>query len=247
MNPVYVSAGTVLLTMLGGVLLYGLLRGVRRLLRVLPLNRRQQRRVQRVLPVVEGFVAVAYIASTVPLVFDRQPAYAALMLVIIAVVLVAVGFNELRDMVSGLVLRSGDALRVGDRIGLDGVQGRVRRVGLRVVEFETDAGEAILVPLRKAAGAVITREPSDQVLERHVMVLDAAAIAPGLSATDLERLVREAAWSCHWHAVSRRPRTSRLDGGGCEIVLFLLDARRSARVEERIRTAIGPQRPADAP
>lgn len=227
--------GLVLFLLLGG-LLFALMRGLRYLLRRSGMRRARRDAILRMLPVIETTVALFYVLGAIPLVFSEHEAYSPVVLGAVILGLVLVNWFAIRDLAAGLVLRAGRVAEVGDEIALEGRQGRVSRLGLRVLALETAAGQELLIPYSQLSRATIVRTP--KVDGAHLRRFRVALERPDLDVLDRQRLIHHTALNHHWHSLVHEPVVELGAGNSFEVTIFTLDASRAPDVEAAVRRAL---------
>lgn len=210
------------------------LAGVRALVGVLPLSQAQRSLLARVLPVVELSVMGVYAAVTVPALFGTGTVASAAAALVLAAVLLA-SWGPLRDVVSGVVVKAGGALHVGDTVSVGGVEGSVRRIGLRVLELETGEGAEALVPFSEVARHPVVRTPKVAGSYRHRFSVPGP---PEERVGEAKQLIREVALLSHWSQVARDPEIHFGDSGTLEVQVFPIDPGRGPDVEASVRAAL---------
>ncbi|MCA9707771.1 MAG: mechanosensitive ion channel, partial [Myxococcales bacterium] len=179
---------------LGGLLLFWLLRLAVLLVGMSPLPPRAKASMLRLAPVVELLVAVAYVAAALVVLLTEEPEFA-WVLIALVVALVAFSWSALHDLVLGVAFRVARVCQVGDLVQVDDITGRVLEVGLRALVLQTRDGDEAVVPYGRIGRRTLRRTQSVSGAYVHSFVLQ----PPGdLGFAELKRRVIEAAMRCHW-------------------------------------------------
>lgn len=230
-----ISPMGVLLFLAVGVGLFGLFQGARYLVRVARVPRGRREAYETTLTVVETLAGLAYVVSAVPMLFSGRPETSPYFAALIVAVVLWVAWVAGRDLVHGVFFKAGRACRVGDRVALDGVEGRVARLGYRVLLLDQGGGKEVRIPYAKAARATLTREPVDLGVTRHVFRVDAPAGVP-LSAA--HEAARRAVFNAHWASPGHEAEIAVADDGVFEIGVYALDPLHAPDIEAAVRSAL---------
>jgi small-conductance mechanosensitive channel len=123
------AAAAVLLAWAGTFLL-------RRVAAMLPLRARGRDAATRWLPAAQ--LVLALIAATAVTVFFLGPQAAAAVVGVAAAIILAAAWFAVRDVIAGIVLRAEHGFLAGQTLHASSVTGRIRHVGIRTLEIETD-------------------------------------------------------------------------------------------------------------
>ncbi len=234
------STWEVLRVLVYGGLLYAALRGARFGIDVAPLSALRREALRRAFPAFAGLCAVGYLLYVCGAL--TEPGTPAFWIAIAIVLLGSLGASwfALYDMVSGVFLKLGRVCQVGDYVRVGDVQGRVERMGARVLVVETARGEEAIIPYSRVVRDSVLRTPVSERGTLHVFELH----LPGRPAVaETKRRIRESALLCHWAAVARDPEIAVLDADRYEVTVFALDADRVREVEEAVRAGVDASAP----
>lgn len=218
-----------------GLLVAALVRGARFAIDVAPALAPRREALTRAFPLVAAAIGVLYLLFAAGLVFERYPQHFPIAVAVILGVTIAASWFAVKDLVSGIVLRAGRVLRVGDRVRAGALEGRVLRMGHRVLVVETARGEEAIVPYSALAREAVVRAPLGARVVPHTFTL---VTARDLSVPETKATIREAALVCHWAALGRDPEVVPLDGDRFEVTIYALDADRVRDVERAVRSAV---------
>ena len=229
------SGWDLLWAVFGALALWGLLRLGRFAIDVAPLSGRRREALRRAFPVAAGALGVLYLLLSAALLFERYPQHFPIAVAVILGVALAASWFAVRDLVSGIFLKAGRVCRVGDYVRIGEVQGRVERMGHRVLVIETARGEEAIVPYSAVARSAVLRTPVEERGTLHVFELTLEDPPP---VAEAKRRIRESALASHWSAIAREPEIAVLDADRFEVTIFALDADHVRDVEMAVRGAL---------
>ena len=240
-----ISAFGALLFVLLGLLLYALFRWVHHLVRIVPIARSRRERIQRMLPFAETLVAMLYILTAVPMVFEDHPQYSPLVLTALIGGFVWVSWFAIRDFVSGVFIKIGGICRAGDWVRFEGLEGRVVEMGYRVIELETREGERCFVPYSQISRQPIGCVPTINGLAAHAFTVDVQDV---MQLPQIQQCVRKVALNHHWASLIREPRIVLDEHNRLEVTVYALTPENGPSIEAKVREALcPPTESADSP
>ncbi|MCA9489405.1 MAG: mechanosensitive ion channel [Myxococcales bacterium] len=225
-----------------GLALAGALSLLRWAIDTAPMSSLRRQALRQGAPLMGVLLGALYLAWVVQQLFTEEAPFAAAGVLGVLFGGLWLARHVLLDGLTGAVLRAGGTLGRGDQVRLDGVTGRVRWLGVRVLALQTPSGDEVLVPYSRLSRDAVTRTPRTDGAARHVFTLPRAADG-GLP--DPER-IRRAALLCHWCSAGRPP-VVEPGGDGLRVTVFLLDPDRGPWVEEVVRKATAPDPSPSAP
>jgi small-conductance mechanosensitive channel len=227
-----VSASGAVLFLILALLLFALFRTLRYFLNVVPMTKARRSTVFRFLPTAELLVGLLYVLSAVPLVFKDHPDYSPIVLSVILGGIVWVSWFAIRDFMAGVFLKAGKVCRTGDHVRLDGIEGRVKAMGLRVLEIVSASGDEIVVPYSRISRQSISRLPIVDGLARHSFRVDVPEGFPPLQA---KSIVWAAALNDHWASLKRDPQVDIASDGSLDITVYALTPDHGPLIEQSVR------------
>jgi small-conductance mechanosensitive channel len=239
MGDIHASGWDLVLVLLLAAVLYAVLRAARFGLDLAPLSAERREALRRAFPVVSAFVGVLYLLFAAGLFFERYPQHFPVAVAVILGVSIAASWFAVRDLVSGVFLKAGRVCRAGDYVRVGDVQGRVQRMGHRVLVVETARGEEAIVPYSRVARDSVLRTPVSDRGTLHVFELSLPGSPP---VAETKRKIRESALRCHWSAIAREPEIAVIDADRFEVTVFALDPDRVREVEDAVRRAVKARR-----
>ncbi|MFT7582085.1 MAG: small-conductance mechanosensitive channel [Myxococcota bacterium] len=234
-----ISATGVIIFLAVGLGLFGLLRGLRYLIRVSRFTARRKSTLMVALTVVEIIVALAYVVSAVPMVFEGNPEYSPYFAVLVVLGVVWISWVAARDLVHGIFFQIGRVCKVGDTVAVGEVRGKVIQLGYRVLIVEQASGEEVLIPYTRLTRETIQRQPADPGATRHAFrVTPTGNVAAGLPLADAIARIQLAAFNHHWSSAGHKAQVQMLDDGTLEVGVFVLDPKFAPAVEASVRKAL---------
>ena len=225
----------VLVVVGGALLLLALLLGARQLLEIVPLSKARRETLARVGPVAGAMVALLYCLWSVRLLFQSAPTYMPLLVGLVLVGFTVASWSALRDFIAGVFVKAGRVCRDGDHVRIADVEGRIVRMGQRVLVLETSDGDEAIVPYSQVARERLLRTSGGDAVTPHVFNASRPASLP---LAELKATVRRSALSVHWCAVSREPDVAVDDDGRLEITVYSIDADRGFEIEAAVQSAL---------
>lgn len=220
------------LWLLARLLVYALVlllivRGLRLALQVAPMNAARRRALLQGFPLVELLVSAVFVLTAVRELFEGWPQGVALLGIVFGGLWLA--RHALMDIITGVLLRTGGNVALGDRVRLEGLEGRVTRLGTRVLAVETHGGDEALVPYSLLSRQAVIRTPLVHGSHRYTFrLLGEDAVEPD----EVRRLVL----LCHWSAVARPPVIELGPDGTCEVTVFAIAPDRGPDIEAYVRS-----------
>ena len=227
----------------GGVLLLLVLAGARRAIDFVPMTAERRELAARAGPAVGAVLVLLYAAVGLGALLGDRPGPGSFAVAGLVLLVIAVAWPALRDVASGVVLKTGRACRVGDYVRVDGIKGRVQKLGLRALTLETSEGHEALVPYSRVVRDTLYREPAREHVAHHVFRVEAVSSE---ALRELKERVRVAALHVHWHSVVRDPQMTVLDGRALEVTVFPIHPDRGPDIEGAVRAALAPPEPKPA-
>lgn len=221
--------------MLLGVVLFLVLRAARFAIDVVPLSAERREGLRRAFPLGAAASVVLYLLVSAGIFFAPYPEDFPTAVAVILGGSIAASWFGLRDVVSGVFVRAGRVVRVGDYVSVGDLQGRVERMGARTVVIQTARGEEAILPYRELTRQAVLRTPVSERGTLHVFELLLPS-RPSVAIT--KRQIREAALRCHWAAIAREPEINVLDADRYEVTVFAIDPDRVREVEAAVRSEL---------
>ena len=156
----------------------------------------------RITPVLEFVVWAAYVIWAVYVVFEGYEFKPVLMASMALILCLAIGWYLLRDLVSGMILKSENAFDTGQYLKAGTSEGIIRKVGYLSVDLETTEGENIKLPYSKLINQILIRP---QTKSSHKFALIKLEITSEMPHPEIKQLLLKAINSTPWVVYSREP------------------------------------------
>jgi small-conductance mechanosensitive channel len=179
---------------------------VRAAARTLPAHPDRRAVAGRLLPLVQIAIGATALAVAAALLLDGHPLLRILAPLAILALLFWAGRAALRDLVTGAILQAEDPFLPGQRISAGAFHGRIRSVGLRSLEVQTDDGARLRLPYSGLATTPVLRRGPAAGPASHTFQLRApAGMPPAAAVARLRRAILNS-----FHASAGRPPQVRL-------------------------------------
>lgn len=156
----------------------------------------------RIAPVFEFIVWAAFVFWAVYIIFEDYDFMPVLMASMALILCLAIGWYLLRDLVSGMILKSENAFEAGQYLKSGTAEGIIRKVGYLSVELETTDGENIKLPYSKLINQILIRP---QTKSSHKFALIKLNIKSEMPHPEIKQLLLKAISSTPWVVYSREP------------------------------------------
>jgi small-conductance mechanosensitive channel len=189
-----------------------------------------------VLPVLATVIWVAYLLFAARMLFKDSPGQIPFVVAAILGGVAIASWSAIRDALSGVFVKAGRVCRVGDHVSVEGVKGRIVRMGLRAMTVETNEGDEAIIPYGQVSRSAMLRTPVIDAGALHVFRISTPR---ELSSPEAKKRLREAILRCHWSSLVREPQV--VPGGEdvFEVTVFALDPDRGPDIEAEVRRAFG--------
>lgn len=234
-DQVLFSSLDLALLVIGGAALALVLVALRYLTRIIPMSRGARAVLGRTAPVVGLAVAIGYLGFVVRMLFREEKQLVSVLLAMLIVALVALGWGSIRDFVAGVIVKAGQALRVGDYVRVGEVEGRVVAMGYRALVVETADGEEAVVPFIQVSRGLVQRSAAIAGAHVHVFAIE---LPEDTKISELKRVVRDAALCSHWASAVHDPKFERTADGKLEVTVFALHSDYAPEIEAAVREAV---------
>jgi len=224
-----INLGTAVSLFLTALALFVGVRSFRWIIHLLPVASRTRNTLVEAVPLLEIGLSGVYVLVAVERIFRGSPLFGGIAVVGVFFFALWLGGDSLRDVISGVLLRTSGCIGLGDRVRLDGLEGRVAALGYRVLTLELSGGDESLIPYSQLSRTAIVRTPHVFGAHRHTFRLP--------TGTDAER-VRQTVLLCHWSSVSRQPVIEPGDDG-LDVTVFALEPDHGVSVERFVREHVG--------
>lgn len=203
-------------------------------MRLLPLRSKSRALLERFGPLFSLILLFGYAVLSLVELFAVHARLLPFVLAAFVVICAAALWGPIRDVLTGVFLRAGGVLQVGDELSVNELQGRVERLFARRALIRTATGEA-LVPYNHLSKSVLVRTRGKQGLVAHTFRVRSVA---GLSQPKLRSHIIESALLCHFSAPSRAPELKSAEHGAVDVTVFALAKDMAYEVEAAVRAQL---------
>ncbi|MEZ4700525.1 MAG: mechanosensitive ion channel [Rhodothermales bacterium] len=210
-------------------------------LRVVRLRPAMRERLDRLLPALETAAFVGFVLWCVWLLTpeDSEAFWWASGAIVLG--LFGAGWFAVRDLVSGIILRSENAYTPGQWVETAQAAGFIASLGYRTMELETDAGLRIRLPYSQLGKAALTTADRSQSARAHTFILELPATE---SVAVLTSRIRSAALTAFWSSPRREPYVHYIEVKEhvhrFEVTTFCLDEAYATDLERSVRRQLEP-------
>ena len=209
---------------------------IRRGLIVVRLKANYRAQIDRLLPVVEVVIGMIFLLWAISLFVPDNSEITWWIAGVFSLGLLVAGWFSIRDLVSGIVLRSDITFKPGQWIQSNQTEGFIMNLGYRTMEIETEAGLQIKLPYSQLAKTVLATADRTKSAHAHTFLLD---INNTKSVAELTSLIRAAALTAFWSSPPRDPYIHYVelkeDKHLFEITVFCMNEAYSTDLERSIR------------
>jgi small-conductance mechanosensitive channel len=212
-----------------------LVAGAGRLARVLPVHHERRSALRRLLPVLGVLIGVGYVFWAAGYLLRDNAVFLYVAVLTLLVGFIGLAWPVLRDVIGSVFWKAGRSCREGDVIRAGGHEGRIVRLGLRVLTLETPGGDKILIPYSALLGDPVSLRATH---ERDSVRVFQLALGPGQTPDTVTRRAYEAALLSHGASLVEPPRIREIRPGELEVTVFTLWSEQGAFVERAVRAAV---------
>ncbi|MEN0067168.1 MAG: mechanosensitive ion channel domain-containing protein [Myxococcota bacterium] len=201
------------------------------LVRLAPMTQARRRSLEQWFPILQLISILGFLVLGVQGLFS-EPAYRALAVLLILFFGLWLARYTWMDLWHGAFLRAGGHVKVGDTITVEPWQGRVSRLGPRVLTIETQDGSDAIIPYSRLAARTIVRTPRVDGAHRYTFEVD----VPSTDWTP-QRLQRVALMH-HWSTPSKPPEVKSVAADRFAVTVFALLPQHAADIERDVVKAV---------
>jgi Mechanosensitive ion channel, beta-domain len=204
---------------------------------VVPMNKERRTALARISPIAGAALALCYLLFAARTLFRREPSALPLVLALVVAGFSAAAWPAIRDFLAGVVLKAGRVCDEGDHVRIGNLEGRVAKMGHRVLVIETRDGDEAILPYSQIAREAVVRTRSLGGVMPHKFRIGGL---PSERFAELREQIKREALLCHWSAFARDPEVVPVGGGGVEVTVFSLDDAHGPDIEAAVRRGLEP-------
>ena len=168
---IHFSHTAVYLFLLIAVILIALFRILNFFIPVIPIKSKNQTSIKKVLPVIEFTTWLIFLIWGINYFIRNNIYFAAGLGLILLLIMFWFAWYSLRDMISGIIIKSNKDLRINDSIYVAGYHGKIIRFGFRNLVLETENGKNIYLPYTMLIKKEFIRShPAEKILSHSFKV-----------------------------------------------------------------------------
>ncbi|MBS4012701.1 MAG: mechanosensitive ion channel family protein [Bacteroidetes bacterium] len=156
----------------------------------------------RVIPVVEFSLWTVFLFWAAYVLFDEYSFMPSLLTVMGLILCLAIGWYIVRDLISGMILKSENAFDTGQYLKTNFAEGMIKRIGYLSLMLETTNGETIKIPYSKLANQVLIRPQKESINKYSSISLE---ISDKYNHSEIKEKITRAINSTPWVIYSRNP------------------------------------------
>lgn len=240
----HISGFGLVVVLLVGIALYVALKAVRSFLKTLPMSKPRRALVNRFRPLVEALTIVLYVVFSVNQILTGEAFYSTIVLGCIILGVIVISWAAIRDLVAGLLLKASEVCMPGDAIEVDGIVGRVKGLGYRVIAVDTLDGGQAFIPYSRVSRSTLVRRPVADGAYRHTFEIK---LPKDIESVEGQESIRLHILNSHYASAVREPRIEVNDNGTLSITVFSVAPNQGHRIESSVRKAFESRRPSAIP
>ncbi len=156
----------------------------------------------RVIPVVEFSLWALFLFWAAFVLFEEHSFMPSLLTVMGLILCLAIGWYIIRDLISGMILKSENAFENGQYLKTNFSEGMIKKIGYLSLELETSSGEIIKIPYSKLANQVLVRPKKESVNKFASITIE---IPGNYNHSEIKTKITRAINSTPWVIYSRNP------------------------------------------
>lgn len=188
--------------LVGGLLLFGIFRGMHRLLSLVPAQRGYRTAAHRLLPVLEASAWLFYALRSINALFTQPVYHTAAVSGLLVMLLVWISWFAVKDWTAGFVLRTQDIYEQGQNFQVGDIRGRINHVGFLAMEVEQPNGDIVKIPYSKISSQIHGRPTSETTVNDHRFQI---MVPKSDSWTKVKTSLRRVILTSPWAATQREP------------------------------------------
>lgn len=165
-------------------------------------NNRIHQLFQRILPVVEFSLWFLYIIWALNGIFSHWGFYDILMYAVIISIIIGIGWFIAKDFIAGVVLKSELPFQTNQHISLPQTEGKLKKLGYRSLEIETESGQIVKIPYSRLTNEIITCQSNPEGLKFYETTIK---LESSRKKEDICDLITEKIMLLPWTIPSKKP------------------------------------------
>lgn len=169
--------------------------------------------------------------------FRGQPLFSRAFIAILFCLFIGLSWSLIRDIFSGILIRTEGLFANNSHIKSHGVEGFVRKLGFRALEIETDRGETVRIPYSIIDKEITIRSYPIESIKSHTFDL---LLDKSKEFLIYKEQIKKALLNNHYTSLKKNPVVKmKADSNGkyqLMVTAYIMDDRYSERVEQCIKS-----------
>lgn len=154
-----------------GFLLHLLLRAGRRYILFMVIESKRSKLAQW-LNVVEGLVWISYAIAGIQAVFQNRAVSFFSLILICLVTMAWFSWFAVKDLVAGIILKYQKAFELDQRIKIENIDGRIKRLGYLSLSMESYQGELVDIPYSRVFSTIRIKPNQEEIIKSQRLVIE---------------------------------------------------------------------------
>ena len=179
---------------------------------------------------------VVFIFWSADTIFKGQPLMSRAFVAILFCLLIGLSWSLIRDIFSGILIRTEGLFTINSHIKSHGVEGLVRKLGYRALEIETERGETVRIPYSIIDKEITIRSYPIESIKSHTFEI---VVNKSNEFLDYKEKIKKALLNNHYTSLRKNPVVKvKADTNGkyqLLVTAYILDDRYFEKVEQSIK------------
>lgn len=195
---------------------------------------------------------IIFIFWSADAIFKGQPLMSRVFLAFLFCIFIGLSWSLIRDIISGIMIRTEGTFTNNSHIRIHGVEGLVRKLGYRAMEIETERGETVRIPYSIVDKEITVRSYPIDSIKSHTFEL---LVDKSKDFLDYKEQIRKALLNNHYASLRKNPIIKiKADTNGkyqLSVTAYIMDDRYFEKVEQSIKAQFedgkGLEQPSEIP
>jgi len=201
------TASILKLLFVGGIL-WVFFKIVHRVVDLLLSGQVYHKRLADILLVVRAGSWILFIFWSVSVIFQDQVEYARIFSGLLILLIVAISWSLIRDIISGFLIRMEGTYHHNSHVRIHDVEGTVRKLGFRSLEIETERGETIRIPYKIVDDELTVKSYPVETIKSHTFDI---AVPKSKDVNVYKEEIKFQLLNSHWSSLRKDPSVKFID------------------------------------
>ncbi len=224
-----------------GIALFFTLKIVSRLLNVFSNKYLSLKRFNYFFPAIELSCWLAFVFWAIHVLFREQFFYPILMISIMLVVIISISWFLVKDFISGIIFKTQNEFRRGQKIKFSSISGRILDMGPTYLKLETRKGETMKIPYSKLSNETLVKKGDMASTDNFKMKLK---LALNRDKDQLATDLKTSLMSLPWTSANKEPTISSTNESSgfltFEIMYYCLNENHAYYIEKAMKEKFAP-------